>query len=597
MPDSNHSKTMFIGIQLSLFGFFGFGIFLFSIPYEGLLSFINSLRPGKPYQFFTAAYHSHFLWAVIVINVFIFLLIILFLLKKQSCIQFIGSFFNEIRYYSMRLYRNTRSFFQSENKLHVVILLFMVFTGILIRLMYINRPVFHDEAKTFYSFISKSWVDAISNYYVPNNHVLHSILSRVFYVLLGNEEWVFRIPVFIFGILTILFIYIFSRRIYNKHIALILCALTINAIPLVSYSVNARGYIIVTLYFLILLCIVKTLREKGSILLWMLFVIIASLGVWTVPIMVMPLILLFIWYILNTTKSRLLSDVFTISLVGLACILLSFIFYSPVILRCGLGSIISNQYVQSQTLDAIIANLPNYVYDSWKFFTSGYFNGAQILIFLLFLTGIFYHLSYESHRKLLFSILLLMIIVFFILKSLPFVRTLLFIHPVLGVIVASGIFSLCAFMTDRMKFNMEKTINLVSIFLFILSTITCLKQNGIIEDSRDQTCHQAEKIIFDIKKSLSPNDMIETSTPLAGPIRYYLLKNNIDEKQFHWHNQGKDKDPLKDHDKIFIITRGGRNNLESFGYTANSSLEGYAPPEIWKEYNNTVKIFVMERLL
>ena len=140
------------------------------------------------------------------------------------------------------------------------------------------------------------------------------------------------------------------------------------------------------------------------------------------------------------------------------------------------------------------------------------------------------------------------------------------------------------------------SINLVSIFLFILSTMVCLKQNGIIGDLRDQTCFQAEKIIFDIKKSLSPNDMIETSTPLAGPFRYYLLKNNIDEKQFHWHNQGKDKDPLKDHDKIFIITRSGRNNLESFGYTLNSSLEGYAPPEIWKEYNNTVKIFVMVRL-
>tara|TARA_Y100000588_G_C13851360_1_gene752098 strand:+ start:106 stop:480 length:375 start_codon:yes stop_codon:yes gene_type:complete len=124
-----------------------------------------------------------------------------------------------------------------------------------------------------------------------------------------------------------------------------------------------------------------------------------------------------------------------------------------------------------------------------------------------------------------------------------------------------------------------------------------LGQGGIIENYRVLTCPQAEKIIIDIKKSLRPNDIIETSTPLAGPIRYYILKNKIDEKQFYWHSWGKDKSSLLNYDNIYVITREDRNSLKSFGYTTKSSIEGYTPPEIWKEYDDTVKLYVIRRFL
>tara|TARA_Y100000590_G_scaffold468898_1_gene653731 strand:+ start:753 stop:2546 length:1794 start_codon:yes stop_codon:yes gene_type:complete len=597
MNDLKLDKIIYIGIQLLFLSLIGFAIYTLSIPYEGILSYINSFRPEKPYQFFTEEYSLYFKMAV---KLFIFLIIIFIIFlsfKKKLCISLIKSLLKEIRYYSFRLWDNTRSFFQSENKIHITILFSILLTGTITRLMYINRSVFHDEAKTFYSFISKSWVDTISNYYTPNNHVLHSILSRVFYVLLGNEEWVFRLPVFIFGIFTIIFIYIFSRRFYNRHVALIVSAISTNAISLVFYSVNARGYIIITFFFLILLCIIKSNKEKDSALLWIIFIIISSLGMWTIPTMSMPIILLFIWYIANSTRTQLLSNVLILSLVGLACLLLSIIFYGPVIIRCTIGSIISNEYVQSQNLGAIISNIPNLFIQLWILFTSGYSYVARIIILLFVLAGLFYHYSYKAHRKLLITIPLFLVIVFFVLKRLPYDRTLLFIYPIVAVIVGSGIFSLCRFISVRFKTNMDLTVNLVSIFFFLTSTKICLGQGGIIENYRVLTCPQAEKIIIDIKKSLRPNDIIETSTPLAGPIRYYILKNKIDEKQFYWHSWGKDKSSLLNYDNIYVITREDRNSLKSFGYTTKSSIEGYTPPEIWKEYDDTVKLYVIRRFL
>ena len=175
--------------------------------------------------------------------------------------------------------KNIGLFFKSNSITYIAILFLMIFSGICIRILYIDRPVFHDESKTFYSFISSSWLDTISNYYVPNNHIFHSICSRIFILVLGNEEWVFRIPVFISGVFCLLLIFIFAVKFYNKQIALILLALTVNATPLVFYSVNARGYIMVTLFFLSLLVLIKLLRKKESIVLWILFIILATIGI------------------------------------------------------------------------------------------------------------------------------------------------------------------------------------------------------------------------------------------------------------------------------------------------------------------------------
>ena len=125
MIDLKLDKIIYIGIQLLFLSLIGLGIYILSIPYEAILSYINSFRPEKPYQFFTEEYSSYF---KIVVKLFIPLIIVFIIFlsfKKKSCISLIESLLKEIRYYSFRLWENTRSFFQAENKLHITILDFI----------------------------------------------------------------------------------------------------------------------------------------------------------------------------------------------------------------------------------------------------------------------------------------------------------------------------------------------------------------------------------------------------------------------------------------------------------------------------------------
>jgi len=567
-------------------------------PYPTIVSLINNIRPDQPFQFYTLPYHLKVIKTLLLIVLVFFCSLIYCIKKKKIIINKIQNIIVEFKRLQINLLQSIRNFIKTEDTFHIILLAIMLSIGLLIRVFYINRPVFHDEAKTFYSFISSSWIDAISNYYVPNNHVFHSICARIFYLLFGNEEWVFRMPVFLSGIFTSAFIYIFARIYYNKHIALILSAVNTNAIPLVSYSVNARGYMMGTLFFLFLLILIKLLREKESVILWFLFIMIATLSVWTVPTMIMALIFLFTWYILNSNKSQLSTDLIRLLLVGLVCIITFFIVYSPVILRSTIYSLISNEYVQSQTLTEIVQKIPNYVNQLGIFFSSGYSGIIHLLLVLiLFILGMYYHLMNKDYKKIIYSIILLLFVVLFILRTLPYARTFLFIYPLIWGIIVSGIYMMTSFISNYLKININKSVFFVSIVLFMYSSVNCIIHEGIIKDSIDQTCPQAEEIITQIKRELGPNDIIETSSPLAGPIRYYLIKSGINQTQFYWHSNNKSKNLLSEPNNIYVITRDKSNSLESFGYTAEESIGRYTPPKLWKRYMDGVNVFVITKSL
>jgi hypothetical protein len=88
-----------------------------------------------------------------------------------------------------------------------------------------------------------------------------------------------------------------------------------------------------------------------------------------------------------------------------------------------------------------------------------------------------------------------------------------------------------------------------------------------------------------------------TSSPLAGPIRYYLMKNNIPKDVLFWSvDKSKSQIPLLNSDRIYIITRNGRNNLESYGFELSRLIREFSPPKLWKVYLNNAKVYTIDKL-
>ena len=568
---------------------------LYLLSYEKIIAYMNTLRPGKPYTFFTPNYHSYFKTYSILI-VFFFLGLIIFLKNKKY--QYLDYIYNlKKEFYT--LVNKTRTkiniFFTSEKKPHLYVLFSIFFIGIGIRLFYLNRPMFHDESKTFYSFISTSWIETITNYYVPNNHVFHSVLSRFSFLIFGNEEWAIRLPVFFVGCITIIFCYFSTRSIFNKNIAIILTALTTNAIPLVNYSVNARGFIIITFFFLLLLLITKELNKKHNVILFSLTIVISSLGNWVVPAMIMPILFIFFWYLLSGNSKSLLNKFLksfnAFFLIGF----LSLLFYSPIIFRAANIKILIPDAVFLEPMS--IKMIMYYFIDYLNFFTSGYSQNVKYIIIILLFVGTIYHLCHKIGKNIFYSLIFTCFTIVFILKIIPPDRSLLWLYPIFWMYVATGIYSILILIDKLIKIKIEHISNYLSVIIFAYTLINCIENKAIIEKYRQQTLIEAEKIIEEIQDELRKNQKIMTSSPLAGPIRYYLMKNNIPKDVLFWSgDKSKNHIPLLNSDKVYVITRNGRNSLESYGFELSSLINEFSPPKLWRRYLNNVKVYTLEKL-
>ena len=91
-------------------------LFLNLLSYEKLTSYINTLRPGKPYTFFTPNYHFYFKTYSILIGFFFLGLIIFLKNRKYQYLDYIHNI--KIEFYT--LVNKTRTkiniFFTSEKK-------------------------------------------------------------------------------------------------------------------------------------------------------------------------------------------------------------------------------------------------------------------------------------------------------------------------------------------------------------------------------------------------------------------------------------------------------------------------------------------------
>ena len=178
-----------------------------------------------------------------------------------------------------------------QNKFLYITILIVFLAGLSIRTYQLNRPIRYDEAFTYLEY-GRSYIGYISmNYSYPNNHILHSILVRIFTFFLGDELWVIRLPAFLGGIMILIFTFFLGRKWFGLKAGLLALSLVVFSEWLIDYSVNARGYSLQIALFLlvIFLTITKENRAGRSFLI----AVLNTIGFWLIPSYLFCLIVLF----------------------------------------------------------------------------------------------------------------------------------------------------------------------------------------------------------------------------------------------------------------------------------------------------------------
>ncbi len=226
---------------------------------------------------------------------------------------------------------------------HRTILIFLILSGLVFRVAELNNPVTYDEAYTYVGFAAHGLWAALSDYSLPNNHILHTILVVFSTGLFGNAPWALRLPAMLAGLALIPAMYALGKRLYSPQTGLLAGALAAWLPVLIRYSTEARGYTLLALLVLLAILLAYELIRSNRLLHWALLSVCVALGFLALPLMLYPAGGIYLWLALESQKKRsfflrwLGSGVLTGALTLTA--------YAPALLVSGWRKIIANSFV------------------------------------------------------------------------------------------------------------------------------------------------------------------------------------------------------------------------------------------------------------
>ena len=139
------------------------------------------------------------------------------------------------------------------------IILGLIIFAVALRIPTLGSPLIEDEAISFNRYIDVPWQKLIFFYQDTNQHTLFLLISKFFIWVFGETEIIYRLPSFLFGVLSIPLMYRLGLVMKFSRSAAVLAALLMTlSWPHLKYSMEARGYGITI--FLVLLVIFSAIQ-------------------------------------------------------------------------------------------------------------------------------------------------------------------------------------------------------------------------------------------------------------------------------------------------------------------------------------------------
>ncbi len=434
----------------------------------------------------------------------------------------------------------------SGPKMYRLAVLIIVASAAAIHIPALNRAMMHDESYTVVAFAS-SLRAALTDYHLPNNHVLHSVLVFFSTSIFGFEPWAARLPTFLASLGIIVAVYLFGTRLYNPQAGLLAALLTAFSPALSGYYTEARGYALLTLLSLTAFILADIVRTKPSLPGWSFITLFSSLGFLTNPIMLFPTGILFAWLFLENlfrTDSAyhnkrdfllfwVLSGVFTA--------ILSFLFYAPIFIFSGPGSVFQNSFVRAVPWDAYSYALPARIFETLTFWAMNVPLPFIAMIAIGFIIGLVTYPKNATHR---FPIPLAALIWITILlvsrRPDPHGKLWVFLNPIILAWAASGLNFLLGKISlfGRSLFQVAMAIGLV--FAMASASISLINAPARLADGGSLNL-----LVLDLKNELQPGDWVIASTPDDAPLWFYAKRYGINADHFNHQLQ---------HDRLLVIT-------------------------------------------
>jgi 4-amino-4-deoxy-L-arabinose transferase-like glycosyltransferase len=404
----------------------------------------------------------------------------------------------------------------------------ILFCGALLRIPELNGPISYDEAYSYIAFVRQPWLGMISDYSLPNNHIFHNVLVKISTGILGNHPWSLRLPAFFAGMAAILLIYVLGRRIFNLSIALTSSALVAGLPAIIHYDIAARGYSLVSFFTLLAWLLAMRALETGQLRFWLTLALSAALGIFTIPIMVLPAGGIYLWLLGESILSKKIHWPFLVRWLGsgVLALVLSTVFYLPVLVFSGWRRLLANSFVapieqQSYFLHVLWRQLED-VWDFWN-------RDMSLTLSLILVLGIFLSLAFfyrNANTRLHLAVPMLFWISLYVILRRPNIydRFLAFLLAPAMLWAAAGLLTTLKKIKWQ-NFNVAHLFSALSVLALLTISIASLPS----APQKWRKMSNVQAIAIELQVGLQPGDMVLAGYPFGPPLWYYLSLSGVDD--------------------------------------------------------------------
>lgn len=406
--------------------------------------------------------------------------------------------------------------------------------AVAIRVHFLFGPIRYDEAYSLRFYASKPMFLAVSNYSAPNNHVLHTLLMRIAYLLFGGEVWAIRLPALIAGLLLVPATYLVARTLYNKHAALLAAGWVAASSALIEFSVNGRGYTLVALIFILTVGIAAHIHTNSNRSAWLSFAMLSALGFFTIPIMLYAFSAVCTWLLVSIVSANhrperalLLRRLFAAVLTTIVTTLL---LYLPVFVASGVQSVTNNQFVTTQPWRYVAAELPASIRSSWALWhrdlppmLAYVMMSGAIAAIVLHRRMTTYHIPIVVPTAVAITALIVA------QRVVPFPRVWLFLLPLYIIVSSAGVaYLLGAIVTDGRRHWRGSLLPTAGVL--VMTSWLCvdvMRTRSVYYSAETGTLRDAEPIARRLARDLKPGDKVLSISPSDAPLEYYFNRLHV----------------------------------------------------------------------
>lgn len=247
-------------------------------------------------------------------------------------------------------------------------LLMVCALGLVLRAVHLDIPMRYDETVTYVSYASKGWEHVTSNYQNPNNHVFHSLLVSWLTGWLGGAPFVIRLPAFVAGCTLIPFAAWVGYLAHSREAGLFAGVFVATSPILIEFSVNARGYTLMSLCVLLAIGIGMGIMRGRRWIAWLALIEVGVIGLYTLPTMAIPWLGITLWlavgvYLRSSAIGARAYGLIPLVAANVAIGIVVLALYSGIISNQGLEAIVGNKFVAAQPLGTFLMGTPGAVAD------------------------------------------------------------------------------------------------------------------------------------------------------------------------------------------------------------------------------------------